>query len=401
MKRAAAIATGLGVSILLVACAPQTPQHAVSSGAAANAANATVSNQSATANDTTSNQPTSNAKDSRQTGTAATSSSNSVSTPPNASVAGSTPQAVSGEFNGALPGYMLIADRGNSRLLIVTPKKKIIWSMSLGTGGKGATSRGADDAFFTPDMKHIIINEEDNNEIAVIDIAKKKIVWSYGHPGVAGRAPGYLHTPDDAYQLSNGLITVADIRNRRILFINKNKQIVKHYGNGLMVHNPPTSFNAPNGDTPLPNGGMIVTEINPHCADVLDKNGKLLYTVTFPDISYPSDTQMLPNGNLMTVDYHTPGKIEEITPKGKVVWEYYQKSGPGMLSSPSLGIHLPNGDIAVNDDKNDRVVIIDPKTKKIVWQYGHKGVPGTAPGYLNVPDGVDFAPPTWKLPTSS
>jgi hypothetical protein len=53
---------------------------------------------------------------------------------------------------------------------------------------------------------------------------------------------------------------------------------------------------------------------------------------------------------------------------------------------------LPNGLIAVNDDYRDRVVLIDPATSRIVWQYGHTDQPGTAPGYLNTPDGMDFLP---------
>ena len=55
---------------------------------------------------------------------------------------------------------------------------------------------------------------------------------------------------------------------------------------------------------------------------------------------------------------------------------------------------LPNGMIALNDDFNHRVVIIDPRTDKIVWTYGHRGHPGTAPGYLNTPDGFQFIPVT-------
>ncbi|MCL6633929.1 MAG: hypothetical protein K6T63_15025 [Alicyclobacillus herbarius] len=97
-------------------------------------------------------------------------------------------------------------------------------------------------------------------------------------------------------------------------------------------------------------------------------------------------------------DYSTPGRIEELTPQGKVVWQYYKTSGTGELSKPSLAIPLPNGDIAVNDDYNDRVVVIDPKKNGIVWQYGHTGHPGTAPGYLNIPDGINFIPATWHLP---
>ncbi|GGJ10551.1 hypothetical protein GCM10010885_19700 [Alicyclobacillus cellulosilyticus] len=300
-----------------------------------------------------------------------------------------------------LPGDLLIADRGNDRILIVTPDKRIIWQMSFANlgGPRGVNSLGPDDAFFTPDHKHIIVNEEDDHAIAVVDIATKKVVWSYGHPGVPGSAPGYLHTPDDAYMLPSGLVTVADIRNQRILFIDpRTNRVVKQYGTtGLRRHNPPVSFASPNGDTPLPGGGMIVTEIGGSYADVLDKHGHVLYTVHFPDVAYPSDTQMMPNGDLLTVDYNTPGRVEMVNRQGKVVWEYYRTAGSGELSHPSLALPLPNGNIAVNDDYNDRVVVIDPRRNRIVWQYGHTGVPGAAPGYLNIPDGMDLMPADVQL----
>lgn len=300
---------------------------------------------------------------------------------------------------GPLPGDLLIADRGNSRLLIVTPQKKIVWEMSIPNHGpRNANSLGADDAFFTPDGKHIIINEEDNQMIGVIDIATKKFVWTYGHPGVAGSAPGYLNTPDDAYMLPNGDVTVADIKNERILVINPSGHIVKQYGTGSWYHNPPKSFAAPNGDTPLPDGGMLVTEIGGSYADRLNKNGQLMYTVHFPNISYPSDSQLLPSGNILVVDYNTPGRAEIVNRQGHIVWQYYKTSGPGELRNPSLALPLANGDIVLNDDYNDRVVVIDPQTNKIVWQYGHTGVPGTAPGYLNTPDGLDIMPSNVTLP---
>jgi hypothetical protein len=77
---------------------------------------------------------------------------------------------------------------------------------------------------------------------------------------------------------------------------------------------------------------------------------------------------------------------------GDVLWRYGPRSGEAALNHPSLAVELPNGDIAVNDDYRDRVVVIDPHTQTIVWQYGHTDQPGTAPGYLNTPDGMDFIP---------
>jgi hypothetical protein len=78
--------------------------------------------------------------------------------------------------------------------------------------------------------------------------------------------------------------------------------------------------------------------------------------------------------------------------QGRVLWRFGRPSGRDRLDHPSLAMALPNGDVAVNDDYRNRVVVIDPRTNQIVWQYGHPDAPGTAPGFLNTPDGMDFIP---------
>ncbi len=320
------------------------------------------------------------------------------------SPAGASPQAAlepaaspspsSAAPTGPLPGDLLIADRGNDRLLIVTPAKRIIWSMTIDPGGpRGSQSWGPDDAFFTPDGTHIVINQENAHTVSIIDIATRKIVWQYGHTGRAGSAPGYLNGPDDAYVLPDGTVTVADIRNERILFISRSKTIVRQYGlTGVRRHDPPVSYAAPNGDVPLADGGMLVTEIGGSWVDRLDASGRVVWAIHLRDIAYPSDAQLLPNGNVLLVDYSTPGQIEEVTPSGRVVWRYDVRSGPGMLSNPSLAVRLSNGNLAVTDDFGQTVDVIDPATNRIVWQYGHPGVPGAAGDYLYNPDGLDPVP---------
>jgi len=302
--------------------------------------------------------------------------------------------------SGPLPGDLLIADRGNGRLLIVTPAGRIAWSLVLDAhAGWHQAPLAADDAFLTPDHRQISINAEDQDVLARVDIRSRRIVWSYGHEGVPGSVPGYLHTPDDAYPLPNGDTLVADIFNFRILEISPDRRIVRQLGSpDAHGHNPPTSFASPNGDTPLPDGGVLVTEIGGSWVDRIDRAGHLAWSVQLVGIHYPSDAQLLANGDILVVDYHSPGAVEEVRTDGTVVWKYRVTSGSGRLDHPSLAIMLPNGNVALNDDNNDRVLVIDPHTKRIVWQYGHTGVPGTAPGYLNGPDGIDFAGPDIALP---
>jgi N-acetylneuraminic acid mutarotase len=294
-------------------------------------------------------------------------------------------------FRGALPGDLLIADRGNDRILLVDPSGRILWRYP-GRPGQ-VRLHFDDDTFFGAHGSRIISNQEEDHSIVQISYPQGRIVWRYGHPGVRGSAPGYLNTPDDAYLLPNGLVIVADAYNCRVLEI-RGHTVVRSIGNGVCSHNPPTSLGAINGDTPLPGGHVLVSEINGSYIDEFTLGGRLVRTYR-PPVSYPSDPQLTRNGNIILADYARPGGVVIISrATGAVLWSYRPASGPGMLDHPSLAAMLPNGDVIVGDDFNDRIVIIDPHTKRIVWQYGHTAVGGTGPGYLHIPDGFDFVPVT-------
>ena len=289
-------------------------------------------------------------------------------------------------------GTLLIADRGNDRLVALDSARNLIWQYPSATmppppGG----FYFPDDAFFVRGGTGIISNQEDNHTIVEIGYPSGKLLWQYGHPGVPGSGPGYLDQPDDAYLLKSGVITVADASNNRILFISPQGQIIQQIGNGTDAHVPPTSIAYPNGDTPLADGNVLVSEIDGSWVDEYTPKGVLVWTVHMTSVNYPSDPQQLgPNSYLMT-DYDPPaeGRILEFTRQGQVTWIYDATSGDGALKKPSLAERLPNGLIMVNDDYRDRMVVIDPTTNSIVWQYGITDVSGTAPGLISIPDGFD------------
>ncbi len=158
-------------------------------------------------------------------------------------------------FRGPLPGDLLIADRGNNRILMVDPAGRILWRYPSRPGQRRLYFD--DDTFFADHGRRIISNQEEDQSIVQIAYPSGRIVWEYGHPGVRGSAPGYLNTPDDAYLLRNGLVLVADAYNCRVLEI-RGHRVVRSIGNGVCAHNPPTSLGAVNGDTPLPGGHILV-----------------------------------------------------------------------------------------------------------------------------------------------
>ena len=296
---------------------------------------------------------------------------------------------------------LLIADRGNNRLLVLDDTGKITWRYpSPAAPAPPGGFYFPDDAFFTRGGKGIISNQEQNETIVQLSYPGGKVTWSYGHPHVAGSAPGYLNNPDDAYLLKNGDITVADPMNCRVLVLTPSGKIVTQIGTtGACQHNPSANeLGSPNGDTPLVNGDLLVSEINGSWVDEYTVTGHLVWSAHVP-IAYPSDPQPLANGRYLMADYVHPGAFVEFDRSGKIVYQYRPTSGPGELNQPSLVELLPSGVFMSNDDYNDRMVAVDPATGALVWQYGKTATPGTAPGYLNTPDGFDLLGPNGSFPT--
>jgi outer membrane protein assembly factor BamB len=304
--------------------------------------------------------------------------------PGQASAAGPAAGSAAG---GTFPGGFLVADRGNGRILAIDRTGRIWWRFPTAGAVPSGQTFAADDAFLAPDGRTIVANDETHQVIDRIDIATGRIIWQYGHYGRTGSGAGFLHTPDDAYPLANGDVVVADIRNCRVLEINPAKQVVRQWGRTrACAIGAPTTFGNPNGDTPLPDGGILITEITGSRVVRLGADGHVVFDIHVP-VRYPSDAQLDSAGNVIVADYSNPGSVVRVSPTGTLLWRYGPKTGAGRLDHPSLATPLPDGTISINDDFRHRLVIVDPATDKIVWQYGTTDRPGRTARHLNVPDG--------------
>ncbi len=283
-----------------------------------------------------------------------------------------------------LGGDIYICDSKNNRIIEVNPQKQIIWQM---------------DGIQDPDdvqvyaKNRLIVNQEDYSRVVEINTLTKKIVWSYGHLGVPGATSGYLgEYVDDSFRLPDGNTVITDDVNMRIIAVNKAGSIVWQYGHTGVRSNAQGYLNAPNDAMPQVNGTLLITNIGNHTAiDVNEATKAIEWIVNLPQ-SYPSDAVVLPNGNILSTDWVSPGKVEEITRTGQVVWSY-QPTGANALNHPSSTQLLPNGNYLIVDDHNDRVFVLNPKTQQILWQYGITGQSGIGQNLLNDPSGVALATP--------
>ncbi len=303
-----------------------------------------------------------------------------------AAKAGSGPSHLAVGGNAAVvPANILIADRNNNRLLVISPLGQVVWQ---------SAELSPSDAYFSSSGRSVIVTQHLRAVVLLRGVDSGRVDYSYGHANSPGSGNDRLRDPQTGHLTATGRIVIADLGNCRVLFVGtKAHRPVRVLGTHQCVHNPPTSFAGPDAVFPTPDGGIVVTERNPGWIDVLSKTDKLTRSIRLSTFSAPYDANEFAPGRLIVTDRTHPGTVEELdAATGKATWTYKQTSGPGELNLPTLAKVLPNGDVLVADSGNDRVIVIDPKTKAIVWQYGHTAKPGTAAGYLHTPDSVDLVP---------
>jgi outer membrane protein assembly factor BamB len=295
-----------------------------------------------------------------------------------------------GSIAAALPTNILIADRNNNRVVVVSPLGRVVWS---------SPELSPSDAYFSSSGRSIVVTQHLNAVVLLRGVDSGRIDYSYGHANTPGSGDDRLRDPQTGHLTATGQIVIADLGNCRILFVRKPSHIpASHLGTGSCVHAPPTTFAEPDAAVPTSDGGLVVTERNPGWIDVLSKTGTLVSQTRLANFSQPYDANEFAPGKLIVTDRTHPGTVEELSAAtgsgtaGKVIWTYSPKSGAGELKDPTLAVVLADGDVLVADSLNDRVIVIDPKTNKIVWQYGHTATPGSAAGYLHTPESVDLLP---------
>ncbi len=103
----------------------------------------------------------------------------------------SRPAAASSRRAEPFAGRLLIADRGNNRLIVVDSNKRCSW---IYPSHIDAAPPGGfyfpDDGFFADHGRSIVTNQEENHTIVRIAFPSGALQWSYGTPKVAGSAPG-------------------------------------------------------------------------------------------------------------------------------------------------------------------------------------------------------------------
>jgi hypothetical protein len=170
---------------------------------------------------------------------------------------------------------------------------------------------------------------------------------------------------DDGGFNEPGNVLITDQFNNRVIEVDRNKNIVWSFGSG-----DPTLCN--------PGPGAI---IGLNDAERLSDGLTLLAGTGIPGAN--ADPAQ-PNG---CVD----NRVIVVNHDGQIVWQYGQAGvigdGPNQLNVPVFAIQLPNRNIMIVDQSNERVIVVSRFKKQVVFSYGCLTC-----GLLNNPNSAELLP---------
>jgi hypothetical protein len=161
-----------------------------------------------------------------------------------------------------------------------------------------------------------------------------------------------------------GNILIADQFNNRVIEIDPQGNIVFQFGKGPNDFSPQSIIGCNDaqrvGRLTLMAGTGIPANTVPNCSSA---NG-------------------CPDNRVLLVDS-----------RGRIRWQYGKfgvtGSGHNELNTPVQSTWLPNGDVLITDQGNERIIEVTPD-RKLRWQYGTTGVTGDGPNQLNNPNSAEL-----------
>ncbi len=201
-----------------------------------------------------------------------------------------------------------------------------------------------------------------------------------------------LHAQANTFN-TPGNVLISDQYNNRVIEVNPaNNKVVWRFGSGSSVAGPHSVVGVNDservGQNTLIAGTGVPSGAEPNCPNgcadnrvmLVDQQGKILWQygqagVTgsgWNQLNTPVQSTWLPNRNVLITDQGNQ-RVIEVNPATQIVWQYGETGVAGdrwnQLNSPNSAEKLTNGHILIADESNNRVIEVD-HAKNIVWSYG-------------------------------
>ncbi len=301
---------------------------------------------------------------------------------------------------GGGPGFAILwmTDFTNNRVIGFTPDGKVVWAQNMSAPPIPKSSwyfvGGVERVTLAPNG-NLITSYGDAMIVDEIDRKTHDELWQYGTTGLQTYRGGSLDEPHKAYKINDHEVVINDSNDRLVKVVDqRTNQVVWQYGEYHVIGSGPGILQGNTSVKPIDNGKeFLITETLAKRIILVDRaTKKVVWQFTKPDAGWLENVSIDPTNNNFVLEDRQKGEVFEVSRTGKIVWDLTKLSDENTISYPTDTAVLTNGDVMIAESGKDRIVEAVPTTGKIVREYKIHGMVTTIALDQNNLDGTPLRP---------
>lgn len=262
--------------------------------------------------------------------------------------------------------------QGENRLAIVAADGQVEWELPWG---------GIHDLHVLPSGNLMV--QQGSSKVVEIDRQTRMVVWSYDSATANGNAGQRVEV--HAFQpLEGERVMIAESGPARIIEIDRQGKLLREVRLKVEKPNPHTDTRLARK---LANGNYLVCHEADGAVREYAPSGEVVWEYRVPLFGKEPKGGHGPEafGNKLFSAVRMPGgntllgtgnghSVLEVTPDGRIVWEFHQRDLPGITLAWVTTLEvLPGGNYVIGNchagPGQPLVIELDPKTKQVVWRF--------------------------------
>ncbi len=305
------------------------------------------------------------------------------------------------------PGFAILwmTDFNNNRVVGFTPEGKVVWAQNMSAPPIPRSSwyfvGGVERVTVAPNG-NLITSYGDAMIVDEIDRKTHKELWQYGTAGLQTYRGGSLDEPHKAYKIDDHEVVINDSNDRLVKVVDQNtNQVVWQYGEYHVIGNRPGILQGNTSVRPVDGGKeFLITETLAKRIILVDRATKnIVWQFTKPDAKWLENVSIDPTNNNFVLEDRQKGEVFEVNRNGKIVWDLAKLSDENTISYPTDTAVLANGNVLIAESGKDRIVEVVPMTGMIVREYKIHGMVTTIAIDQNNLNGIPLQPGKYAQPS--
>ncbi len=248
---------------------------------------------------------------------------------------------------------------------------------------------------------NLITSHGDGMMVQELDRQNHNLVWQYGTAGIQTYRGGVLDEPDKSFKFNDHEVVINDGNDRQIKVVDQNtNQVVWQYGEYHQMSSAPGFLRGNTSVRPLKNGQeFLITDTMEKKIMIIDRETKnILWQWVKPDAEWLQNV-FATEENTFILEDRQKGEVFEIDRDGKILWMLNKLSDTPNISYPTDTAKLSNGNVLIAESGRHRIIEAVPESGQVVRQYlVHSFITSLAVDKKSLDQKTIYRPVSQKIP---